>query len=138
MNRYVLDTSAAIAWYLPEAFSTTAREWQSRFLAGTVGFVVPSLHYWETGNVLRTYVRRRELEQETAEEIYDLHLDAPLEIKEPDHRKVLRTALEYESTVYDAVYISLSLELGIPLLTAERSTTRWVVTLGDAVISVGG
>ena len=28
MNAYVLDTSVAVAWYLEEVFSTSARAWQ--------------------------------------------------------------------------------------------------------------
>lgn len=136
MTPCVLDTSTALAWYLPESFSDSAREWQAEMLGATMTFIVPSLHFWEFGNVLRTYVRRREIGREVAQEIYDLHLDAPLELKEPDRRTVLDTALEYEATVYDAVYISLALTLDIRLLTAEKSTTPWVVKLGDRIVSV--
>jgi predicted nucleic acid-binding protein len=57
----VLDTSVAIAWYLPETFATAARSYQKQLLDGRVRFVVPSLHFWEMAKVLRTYVRRREL-----------------------------------------------------------------------------
>jgi len=57
----VLDTSVAIAWYLPETFRSAARAWQSQLLDGRVRLVVPGLHYWEFGNVLRTYVMRSEL-----------------------------------------------------------------------------
>lgn len=129
----VLDTSVAAAWYLPEEFSKEARRWQRQMLEGGVQFLVPSLHYWELGNVLRTYVRRGELDQPLAEEIYALHLDASLQVVEPDRRSVLRTALDYESTVYDAVFISLAIQHKIKLLTAERSTTPWVVKLRNLV-----
>jgi predicted nucleic acid-binding protein len=50
---------------------------------------------------------------------------------------VLATAIEYGATVYDAVYITLSRSLDLPLLTAERSTTPWVVKLGRRVQGVG-
>ena len=49
---------------------------------------------------------------------------------------VLDTALEYDATVYDAVYISLALALDTCLLTAEKSTTPWVVKLGKRIITV--
>jgi predicted nucleic acid-binding protein len=132
----VLDTSVAIAWYLPETFRAGARAWQSRLLDGRVRLVVPGLHYWEFGNVLRTYVMRSELESDLAEQIWSLHLDAPLEVAEPERAEVLATALEYGATVYDAVYIALSRSLDLPLLTAERTTTPWVVKLGRAVETV--
>jgi predicted nucleic acid-binding protein len=129
----VLDTSVAIAWYLPEAFQAGARVWQARLLDGRLRLVVPGLHYWEFANVLRTYVRRGELAPDMAEDIWALHLEAPLEVGEPERSQVLATALEFGSTVYDAVYIALSRALEIPLLTAERTTTPWVVKLGGLV-----
>jgi predicted nucleic acid-binding protein len=132
----VLDTSVAIAWYLPETFRAAARSWQSRLLDGRVRLVVPGLHYWEFGNVLRKYVMRSELEVDLAEQIWALHLEAPLEVAEPERTDVLATALEYGATVYDAVYIALSRSLDLPLLTAERTTTPWVVKLGRRVESI--
>lgn len=136
MRSLVLDTSVAIAWYLPETFRAAARAWQSRLLDGRVRLVVPGLHYWEFGNVLRTYVMRSELEVDLAEQIWALHLEAPLEVVEPERTEVLATALEYGATVYDAVYIALGRSLDLPLLTAERTTTPWVVKLGRRVESV--
>ncbi|HEV8254154.1 MAG TPA: type II toxin-antitoxin system VapC family toxin [Vicinamibacteria bacterium] len=136
MKSFVLDTSVAAAWYLPEEFAREARAWRDRLLSGSVHLIVPSFHYWELGNVLRTYARRQEIPTDLAREIFALHLDAPLEIAEPDRGEVLAAALDYDATIYDAVYISLALELDLPLLTAERTTTPWVVRLGARVRSV--
>lgn len=137
MIRRVLDTSVAIAWYLPEEFTPEARRWQKMMLEGKAGLHVPSLHYWEFANVLRTYVKRGELEPDTAAEIHALHLDAPLILTEPSRTSILETALGYDATVYDAVYLSLSLELGEPLLTAERSSTPWIRKLGKFAECIG-
>jgi predicted nucleic acid-binding protein len=129
----VLDASVAIAWYLPEFFSREAKRWQQKLLAGEVAFLVPSLHFWEVGNVLRTYVRRGEIPADLAEDIYQAHLGATLEVSDPHREEVLRLALRYEATVYDAVYIALSQQRDIPLLTAEKTTTTWVRRLGSQV-----
>lgn len=131
MGTFVIDTSVAIAWYLTETFSDAAREWQARLLRDQVTLCVPGLHYWEFGNVLRTYVRRGELREDLAVEIYALHLDAPLEVVEPDRARTLACALEYGATMYDAVFVALCLSLKAPLVTAEKTTTPWVVKLGD-------
>jgi predicted nucleic acid-binding protein len=136
MSAFVLDTSVAVAWYLPEAHAPAARDWQRRALDGEVRLLVPSLHYWELANVLRTYVSRKEMEPGVAADVYALHLDAPLSLAEPERRAVLDRALEYNATAYDAVYIELALSLDVPLVTAERSTTPWVVKLGRRVVSV--
>ena len=138
MRTFVLDTSVAAAWYLPEVFAAAARRWQARVLEGRIRLVVPSLHYWEMASVLRTYVRRSELAADLAAEIYSLHLEAPLEVVEPERGAVLRTSLELDATVYDAVFVAVSRELGAPLLTAERRTTAWVAKLGRLVQHVDG
>jgi predicted nucleic acid-binding protein len=126
MNTYVLDTSVAIAWYLDESFSKSARVWQERMMQGKVVLIAPLLHFWEFANVLRTLVQRKELNESLAREIYELHLEAPLERSEPDEKSVLEIALEYGASAYDAVYISLSLSRSLPFITAEKTTTSWV------------
>lgn len=136
MSLFVIDTSVTLAWYLEEEFSPAARQWQDRLLSGTARLLVPSLHYWEFANALRTLAVRKTIEEETAQELLDLHLDAPLEVAEPDRREVFRLALEFGATVYDAVFICLALANDVHLVTAERSTTRWVAKLGDRVQQV--
>ena len=136
MSRFVLDTSVAIAWYLPETFAEAARSWQTRMLDERVEFVVPTLHYWEFANVLRTNVRARALDATLAADLWALHLDAPLLTIEPPIDVVLSLALDHGATAYDAVYIALANHLDVPLLTAERASTPWVNRLGKRVQSI--
>ena len=136
MTLFVIDTSVTLAWYLEEEFSPAARQWQDRLLSGAVRLLVPSLHYWEFANVLRTLAARKVIEEESAQELMDIHLDAPFEVAEPDRREVLRVALEYGATAYDGVFICLALANDVHLVTAERSTTRWVTKLGNRVEQV--
>ena len=136
MNTYVIDTSVTVAWYLTEPFSAAAQSWQERLLAGKIRMLVPSLNYWEFANVLRTLVVRDAIDTRLATEILDLHLDAPLEVAEPDRRMVLQTALDYGATAYDAAYIALSLAHDARLITAERTTRGWVTKLGRLIEAV--
>jgi predicted nucleic acid-binding protein len=76
------------------------------------------------------------LPETLAREIYELHLDAPLERVEPEEKGVLDIALHYGATAYDAVYISLCLSKDIPLITAEKTTTTWVTKLRDRIEAV--
>ncbi|NQU40130.1 MAG: type II toxin-antitoxin system VapC family toxin [Lentisphaerae bacterium] len=132
----VVDTSVAVAWYLNETFSTEARRWQDRMLSGQDTLLVPRLHFLEFANVLRTYVRRGELDQALALDIYALHLESPLEITDTITEDILNTAFEYEATAYDAAFILLAITQDAPLITAERTTTPWVVRLGKHAIVV--
>jgi predicted nucleic acid-binding protein len=131
MMTRVLDASVAVAWYLPESFSAKARYWQAMLVEGQAQFLVPMLHFWEVANVLRTYVRRKELAPALAQDIYEAHVQSDLDVVEPDPQQVLRVALDYEATAYDSVYVALSLEHDVVLLTAERRTTPWVTKLAE-------
>lgn len=133
----VIDTSVVVAWYFNESFSIPARKWQDKILEGKVHAMVPPLHYLEFANVLRTYVGRREIKRDLAEDIYALHLDAPLDSVEPPRAAILPTALEYGATSYDAAFIALSQTYECPLVTAERTTMPWVVKLGERAILIG-
>ena len=134
--KIVLDTSVAVAWYLNESGCEAARKWQTECLAGHVDVLVPTLHYLEFANVLRTYVRRRELTAVQAKAIYELHLDAPLTVVEPERESLLRTAFEFETTAYDAAHIQLALASDAVLVTAEHATTPWVRKLGRQAVVV--
>lgn len=136
MTSYVLDTSVAIAWYLPEAFTDTARAWQSKLMSGEVSFHVPTLHYWEIANVLRSHVRRGQIDLRLATDIWEVHLDAALQTTDPMVEEVFAAAFEYDATAYDAVYIALAIQLDLRLLTAERPSTEWVRKLGKRALSI--
>lgn len=133
---YVLDTSVAMAWYFTETFSAAAREWHVRLLDKSITLLVPGLHFCEFANVLRKRVRRGELDDALALQIYELHLRAPLTHAEPLQQTILSTALQYDATAYDAVYIALAKENNAKLLTAERSTTTWVQRLKRQVVAL--
>lgn len=136
MNAVVLDTSVAAAWYLTEAHAEAARAWQQRMLDGNLEMVVPSLHFIEMASALRNLVRRGHLDEALATEIDNLHRDAPLQLADPPRERILETSLQFEATAYDAVFIALAIELGIPLVTAERSTAPWVQRMGSRAITI--
>ena len=136
MSTYVLDTSVAMAWYLPEDVALAARVYRDRLATGAIRCLVPGLHFWEFGNVLRTRVLRGELEPTLAREILELHLDADLDVAEPDRAHAFDVALEFEATVYDAVYIALALEHDVQLLTAEKTTRPWVTRLANRAVHI--
>jgi len=136
MSRFVLDASVAIAWYLPERFSPAARVYRDRLAEGRIRLLVPGLHFLEVANVLRTQVKGGALDPALAREIFDLHLEADLEVVEPSLARPLELALAWDITVYDATYVALALDQEAPLLTAERSTRPWIARLGERAISI--
>ncbi len=136
MSRFVLDASVAVAWYLPERFSPAARVYRDRLIDGRLRLLVPGLHFLEVANVLRTQVKSGSVGASLAREIFDLHLEADLEVVEPSLARPLELALAWDITVYDATYAALALDLEAPLLTAERPTRPWIKRLGKLAISI--
>lgn len=136
MSSYILDTSVAVSWYIDEIFSESARNYQKQLINHQDRFYVPPLHFLEFSNVLRTLTLKKILSALSAQEIYRLHLQAPLLIIEPEHEDILETALAYQATTYDAVFIQLALATQFPLLTAEKRSRGWVSKLGDLVVSI--
>ena len=134
--KVVLDTSAVVAWYVEQPTSAAARRWRDDARTGRVEVVEPALHFVEFANVLRTYVRRREIERRVAETIWEAHLDMPFVLHEPARESILTTALTYDSSVYDAIFIQTALECEALLVTAERRTTGWVTRLGSQALSL--
>jgi predicted nucleic acid-binding protein len=132
----VIDTSVTLAWYLPESFSQQARDWLGKIVSGQITALVPSLHYLEFANVLRTRIRQKQLAIPLATDIYASHLAAPLHASDPTRSLILATALEFDATAYDAAFIALAREQACPLLTAERAATPWVVKLGRLAIAL--
>lgn len=45
-------------------------------------------------------------------------------------------ALSHGASAYDAVFVDLALATDCPLVTAERTTTRWVAKLGPRAVIV--
>jgi predicted nucleic acid-binding protein len=136
MKLFILDTSVAVAWYFKESFSDQAIHWQKKALLKEATFIVPTLHFYEFANVLRKLMLQKKIESYLAEEVWDLHTQFPFKVTDPDYTKSYPTALAYEATPYDGVYINLALELRTPLITADRKTHTWVKKLGKLAISI--
>ncbi len=133
IKKAILDTSVAVVWYLPESFTDKAKKWHEKLLEGEVQLYVPTLHYYEFANVLRKYCVFRNMDADTAKEIWNIHNQCPLEVCDPQITQLMSRSLDYQATAYDSVFISLAIELKIPILTAEKSNHYWVQKLGRLV-----
>lgn len=84
-------------------------------------WVLPSLWRSEYLSVLATSVRARVLHREQASAAWraGVRLFGRSE-REPDGEAVLGAALEYGISAYDAQFIVVAKELGVPLVTSDR------------------
>ena len=114
----VVDASVAIKWFLPEVHSQAAR----RILKKPQNLLAPDLIWPEVGNTIWKKFHRNEIDADEAAEIIRDFIRLPLEIH--DSKLLLElawTLARYsDGSVYDSLYVALSLLKKSPLVTADR------------------
>ncbi len=132
MKAPVLDSSIALAWVLRDEPSVSAGAVLERVVE--VGGVDPALWWVEVRNGLVTAERRGRLTQEDtaaavqAIDALGIHLDHA-----PDSTSLLRLARTHGLTVYDAMYLELSIRQQRPLATLDRKLHAAAQAEGEAL-----
>lgn len=113
----VVDASAAVKWVVREAG-------HAEILERSAGRqrVAPDFVLVETANIFWKKVRKKEFDQQQAEEGYAFVRDA-YEAFHPTAsltERAIRLAFEYNHPVYDCLYLACALEEKAELLTADR------------------
>jgi predicted nucleic acid-binding protein len=118
VNRFVVDASVAIKWWVPEVHSADAL----RYLDPDIGREAPDLLLAEAGNILWKKVNRGELTRAEAEGIAADLVQADVVIHPVGPLLVvsLRIALETGRSSYDCAYLALAEAIGAAVVTADR------------------
>jgi predicted nucleic acid-binding protein len=89
--------------------------------ASPTALIVPDLFFVECANILRSKVRFNGYPPQTAIQAmrYLLELALPTTSTADLVEEALAIAFVYDLTAYDAVYVALAAQHGIPLLTAD-------------------
>ncbi|MDQ7839639.1 MAG: type II toxin-antitoxin system VapC family toxin [bacterium] len=138
----VVDTSVAVKWFFDEPYSREALHLLEAFEQGRLRPLAPDLIYAEFANAVWKRVSAAHVRPEDGEAVIAAFLDLPLEVV-PSPLVLLpayRLALEHRQSIYDALFLALSLQAGADLVTADRAfyesisagfpQVRWV---GDGV-----
>lgn len=124
--RLIVDSSVAVKWFLPEPLSTEARQVLSGYQSGAYRLMAPDLMLAEVGNVLWKKHRFEGLSLEEAQQILLVLLDLDIEWVPAALliNEALSIAAAYTRTVYDSLYLALSLRRGCPYVTADERLVR--------------
>jgi len=120
---WVLDSSMALAWALPDETSKQA----DRFLSGVSEknlLWVPALWWYEIANVLVMAQRRKRLTEADRMRLMELYRILPIQTDTTlDADTILRLhtlAMQYNLSAYDAAYLELAQRKGLGLATLDQ------------------
>ncbi len=140
MKEVVVDTSVVIKWLVPQPDSAKAHDILDAYENNQVSLLAPDLLYAEVGNVIWKLQRFQGISQADAIDL--LHIFQSINVLITPSVTLLNDAYQiastHQRTVYDSLYIALSLRQGCPLITADeklansvRSSFPHVLTLSD-------
>ena len=118
---WVLDSSLALAWALPDEFSQRADEFFDQ-LTPASGFWVPALWWYEVSNALLMAQRRNRIKEVDRLQAIDLLGQLPLQTDTPNNgivRYIQELAFTHSLSAYDASYLELALRKGMGLATFD-------------------
>jgi predicted nucleic acid-binding protein len=128
MTDWAIDASVTAKWLLTEADSPLARRAGSEIRATGGRLIVLDFGRAEVANVLRTQLRRRLLDEATARQLFAALQTLPVDVRPaaPLLADAFDRAVRYDVAVYDALFVALTVALGIPRLTADEPLYRAV------------
>lgn len=141
MKQAVIDASVVLKWYLAdEQHGEKALGLLNKYISNELHILAPSLLEYEVINALVIARKRGRIEEETLLSAIDGFLGLGIELKNLSmfSTRVLHYCKVYNRSAYDASYLALAEEDGIPLITSDRvmynavqTDLQWVKYLGD-------
>ncbi len=125
-DTFVLDCSVAAKWVLPEPDREPALRWFERYASGEALLVAPDILLAEFASLVAKRNRRKQISAEQAQQAFHWMMKSAPRLF--DTRQLLFRALdlslEYQLSLWDCVYLALSVEHDCPVLTADRRLFR--------------
>jgi predicted nucleic acid-binding protein len=122
MDNVVVDSSVAIKWFVVEPLSADAHRLLNDYQSGAIDFVAPDLICAEIGNIVWKKQRFQGLAAADAQQIIDAFLKFTFTfVSSADLLDAaVRLAVAYQRTVYDALYLALSVRENCRFVTADE------------------
>ena len=134
--RLVIDSGVVVKWYVPEEHWDRARALRDRARNHRVHLLAPDLLYAEVGNVVWKKHRYQGLDIADARLIVAAVAALPLDVR-PNSELLADAydlAVAHGRTVYDCLYLALSLRERCPFVTADERLAHAVASAVPGVI----
>lgn len=122
MNRFVVDSSLTMAWYLEDEQDAYADATHVTLTHGAAA-IAPPLWPYEVANGFRMAERRGRIQSADIPRVLALLDPLPIEVQTTAHERargsVLALARQEGLTCYDAAYLELAMREGLPLATLD-------------------
>jgi predicted nucleic acid-binding protein len=124
----VVDASVVIKWVLNEPGREEAAALLDGYEGGRIDLIAPRMLMTEVASALSKRCRRRELSVARAEQAFHLiEARRPLLSDEPDElRFAFSFSMNYQISVFDALYVCLAIVRRCDFVTADRRLYRSV------------
>jgi predicted nucleic acid-binding protein len=136
LNRFVLDSSVALAWCFEDETSAAADRVLD--LLESAEAIVPAIWPAEVGNALLAGERRRRISGAGVARSLTLLRSLNIRLDDADPRMQVDTwvtlARAQKLSVYDAAYLAVAVREGLPLATLDRSLARAARGMGLALM----
>ena len=139
MDKIVVDSSVVIKWFVVEPLSAEARRVLDGYQTGALALHAPDLVYAEVGNIVWKKCRFQGLAASDAQQIIDEFQKLPFVLAQTADLldEALRLAIAHERTVYDALYVALSVREQCPFVTADEKLVNAISATFPNVVWVG-
>jgi predicted nucleic acid-binding protein len=120
MNGWVIDSSLALAWTLPDERSPSADKFWKQ-ITSKVELCAPALWWYEIANALVMAKRRRRISEADASRAAGLFRELPVKTDQLNSlERCIDLASKYSISAYDAAYLELAIRLGLGLASLDN------------------
>lgn len=134
----IVDASVILRAFFPDEAQPQAQSIVRDHIAGRIHLVAPALLPYELGSAVWQAERRGRITRAQADEIIQAMSGLDIEILPQSWWEMLPLARRFNSTVYDAAYLTLAQDTGKPLITGDlhlynavHSHLEWVQWIED-------
>ena len=130
----VVDSSVSLSWVFTDEATDATETLLDR--VRDEGGIVPALWEYEVCNALLSAVRRDRLDQATAARIITLLHNINLRVIQAplDMRRVFVLANAHGLSAYDAAYLDLAMNQGVPLATLDQKLIDAAGAIGVEIL----